>query len=244
MPHSNLASDILHYIVTHQLKAGDKLPTISELSAEMGVSASKVREELAIARTLGLVQIKPRTGTQVQPFDFEPAATITVLYALGMDRGYFYDFSRLRQQVELSFWHEAVRLLTSEDFAELRQFVVCAREKLNRIPIEVPFEEHRRLHLAFFKHLDNPFVQGILNAFWTAYQAFGLAIYADLSYHREVWDYHERMVDCVARGDLDGGHTALREHMELLRYQPSQTEQTKSDTSSTERAPPITHFFE
>ncbi len=241
MPYSELASDILRYIVTHQLKAGDKLPTISDLSVEMGVGASKIREELAIARTLGFVQIKPRTGTQVRPFDFGPAATISALYALGMDRGYFHDFVQLRQQVELSFWHEAVRQLTSEDFAELRQMVVCAREKLNRVPIEVPFEEHRRLHLIFFRHLDNPFVQGILNAFWTAYQAFGLALYADLSYHREVWDYHERMVDCAARGDLDGSHTALREHMELLRYQP---DQSVSADELTERAPPITHFFE
>lgn len=241
MPSTMPTSDILSYIISNRLQPGDKLPTISELSAELGVSMSKVREELAIARTLGLVQIKPRTGTQVQPFAFGPAATLSVLYALGMDRGYFHDFSRLRQQVELSFWHEAVRQLTSEDLAQLRQLVTCAREKLNHVPIEVPFEEHRCLHLTFFKHLDNPFVQGILAAFWDAYQAFGLALYADLSYHHQVWDYHERMVDCVARGDIEGGHTALREHMELLRYQP---QQSASVNGSTERASPITHFFE
>jgi DNA-binding FadR family transcriptional regulator len=236
---AHLDSDILRYIITHELEAGDKLPTINELSAELGVSVSKIREELAVVRTLGLVQIKPRTGTQVQAFDFGPAATVSVLYALGLDRGYFQDFSQLRKSVELSFWHEAVAQLTSDEVAQLRHLVACAREKLNRIPIEVPFEEHRRLHLTFFKHLDNPFVQGILQAYWAAYQAFGLALYADLSYHREVWDYHERMVDCVARRDFDGGHCALREHMGLLRYRSEQDE-----SLSEERSSPITHFFE
>jgi len=47
-----------------------------------------------------------------------------------------------------------------------------------------------------------------------------LALYAELSYHREVWDYHERMVECVAQGDFEAGYQALREHMQLLRYQP------------------------
>ncbi len=243
---SNLDADILRYIVTHQMQAGDKLPTISELSDELGVSVSKIREELAVARTLGLVQIKPRTGTQVQAFDFGPAATVSVLYALGLNRAYFQDFSQLRESVELSFWHEAVVQLTSDEIAQLRQLVACAREKLNHIPIEVPFNEHRQLHLMFFKHLDNPFVQGILQAYWEAYQAFGLALYADISYHREVWDYHERMVDCVARGDFDGGHCALQEHIGLLRYRSEDYESPDvlKPHEAQERSSPIIHFFE
>lgn len=48
-------------------------------------------------------------------------------------------------------------------------------------------------------------------------KAFGVGLYAELSYHHEVWDYHERMVECVARGDFNGGHQALRDHM-TLRY--------------------------
>ncbi len=100
----------------------------------------------------------------------------------------------LRKHIELSFWHEAVTLLTWKILVTLRHLVSCAREKLNLYPIEVPFQEHRLLHLTFFKHLHNPFVQGILEAYWAAYKAFGLALYAELSYHREVWDYHERMV--------------------------------------------------
>jgi DNA-binding FadR family transcriptional regulator len=186
----------------------------------MGVSVSKVREDLAVARTLGFVQIKPRTGIQVQEFNFAPAATLSVMYALGMDQTHFQEFAQLRKHVELSFWHEAVVQLTPEDVAYLRQLVNCAREKLNRIPVEVPYHEHRLLHLTFFKHLQNPFVQGILEAYWAAYKAFGLGLYAELSYHREVWDHHERMVVCVAQGDFDGGHRALSEHMSLLRYRP------------------------
>ncbi|NDJ76908.1 MAG: FadR family transcriptional regulator [Chloroflexi bacterium] len=222
MPFAGTESGIMRYIVEHQLQPGDRLPTITQLSQELGVSVSKVREELEVVRTLGLVQVKPRTGTQVQEFEFGPTAAIAVLYALGLDRAHFHAFSELRKHLEFSFWHEAVQHLTPDDITDLRQLVACATTKLNHTPIEVPFQEHRSLHLTFFKHLKNPFVQGLLTAYWEAYQAFGLALYAELSYHREVWAYHARMVECVAQGDFDGGLQALREHMELLRHVPEQ----------------------
>lgn len=231
-------TDILRYIVKHQVQPGERLPTINELSDELGVSVSKIREELEVARTLGLVQIKPRNGTVVQPFDFKPAAVLSVLYALGLDRTYFHDFSQLRNNIELSFWHEAVVQLTRDDIRDLRQFVTCAYEKLNRVPAEVPFDEHRRLHLTFFKYLENPFVQGLLGAFWEAYKAYGLAIYADLSYHRKVWAYHSQMVECVANRDYEGGRQALKEHMALLRDVPGPEEKQNAKSAGG------FHFFE
>jgi DNA-binding FadR family transcriptional regulator len=233
---SLIDTDILRYIVKHQVQPGERLPTINELSDELGVSVSKIREELEVARALGLVQIKPGSGTVVQPFDFEPTVILSVLYALGLDRAYFYDFSKLRNSIELSFWHEAVAQLTPHDITYLRQLVTCANAKLNRLPVEVPFDEHRNLHLTFFKYLENPFVQGLLGAYWEAYKAFGLALYADLSYHREVWTYHSRMVECVAKGDFEGGRQALKEHMALLRYSHEEPQNSKPSAGF--------HFFE
>jgi DNA-binding FadR family transcriptional regulator len=219
----SLDSDILRYIVEHELRPGDRLPTIPELSQELGVSVSKIREEMAVARALGVVQIRPRSGTQVQDFSFSPAVTPSVIYALQLNRACFQQFAKLRKSIELGFWHEAVCQLTPEDIAYLRDLVVRARQKLTCVPIEVPVAEHRSLHLTFFKHLENPFVQGLLEAYWTAYEAFGLALYADLSHHREVWDYHERMIECIARGDIDASYQAAKEHMMLLRYMPDQS---------------------
>lgn len=239
MPDLMLKSAILQYIVNHQVQPGERLPTITELSDELGISVSKVREDLEIARSLGLVQIKPRTGTQVQKFEFSRAATLSVLYALGLNRAYFHDFSQLRSHIEVSFWHEAVEQLDDADIAYLRHIVVRANDKLNRSPIEVPFEEHRSLHLTFFKHLKNPFVQGLLEAYWEAYKAFGVALHAELTYHHEVWDYHSRMVECVARKDFEAGRQALQEHMVLLRHGSETANPINGKDSS-----PIYHFFE
>lgn len=244
MPGSSLDSDILHYIVERQIGPGERLPTINELSGELGVSVSKLREDLAVVRALGLVQIKPRTGTQVQAYCFSPAVTLSILYALGLNRNYFQDFAQLRKTVELGFWHEAVQQLTPEDITALRDLIVRARAKLNCVPVVVPFQEHRSLHLMLFKHLKNPFVQGLLDSYWAAYEAFGVAFYADLAHHHEVWNYHERMVECVAQGDWDGSYQAAREHMALLRYVPDPVQQGQEPQDAAERPSQAHHFFE
>jgi DNA-binding FadR family transcriptional regulator len=238
MPSANPDSAILRYIIEHQVQPGEKLPTISELSDELGVSTSKIREELEVVRTLGLVQVRPRSGTQVQKFEFGPAATLSALYALGLNRAYFYDLSKLRIHLEVSFWTEAVALLTPADIASLRKLAARAQKKLSHTPVEVPFEEHRNLHLTFFSRLENPFVQGLLQAYWTAYEAFGLSLFADLSYHREVWVYHERMVELVAQGDFESGRQVLQEHMTLIRHMSVEKPAQKTTKE------PIYRFFE
>ena len=48
-----------------------------------------------------------------------------------------------------------------------------ALEKLRGTPVQVPHEEHRKLHLMIYSRLDNPFVTGILEAYWDAYEAVG-----------------------------------------------------------------------
>ena len=89
-------------------------------------------------------------------------------------------------------------------------------------------------------------MQGVLEAYWAAYKAFGLALYADLSHHREVWDYHEQMVEAVARGDIKAGHQALREHMALLRYEPEHHKQPRLGPNDGRRSGSSTgrHLFE
>jgi DNA-binding FadR family transcriptional regulator len=65
----DLGSDLLNYIAESDLQVGDRLPTISELQDEnhLGISTSKVREQLEVARALGLVEVRSKTGTRLKP---------------------------------------------------------------------------------------------------------------------------------------------------------------------------------
>jgi DNA-binding FadR family transcriptional regulator len=216
MVQSNIDSDFLRYLFETECKPGDRLPALSDLSAETGVSVGKLREQLEVARMLGLVEASPRRGIIRTEYDFLPPVRLSLLSALAIDRHYFDSFSSLRAHLELAYWDEAVALLTSEDHVHLRGLVARAWSKLNQPRIQIPTQEHRDLHLSIFRRLNNPFVLGLLEAYWDAYEAVELNTYADYQYLCRVWEYHERIVDAILAGELAGGKELLREHMTLL----------------------------
>jgi DNA-binding FadR family transcriptional regulator len=222
MPLIDLGSDLLNYIVDQAFSPGDRLPTITELQADdhLGISASKVREQLEVARAMGLVEVRSKTGMRLKDYDFAPAVRLSLFYALALDPHHFELFSALRNHVEVAFWHEACAALQEDDKALMWKCVHTARAKLNGEWVRIPHEEHRTFHLTVFQRLQNPFVVGLLEAYWDAYDAVHLSSYADYDYLQTVWDYHERIITAICEGDYDGAQATFIEHTRLLQQQP------------------------
>jgi DNA-binding FadR family transcriptional regulator len=208
-------SEFLRYLAAHE-EAENGLPTLNELSRELGIGVAALREQLEVARALGLVEVKPRIGMRRKPYTFTPAVMNSLDYALALNKDHFLAFADLRRHVEMAYWHEAVKLLTEADLAQLKNLVACAWEKLRGSPIEIPHPEHRELHLTIYNRLNNPFVSGLLQAYWEAYEAVGLNFYTDYNYLTEVWQYHQKMVDAICENDIEAGYKALSEHSDLI----------------------------
>jgi DNA-binding FadR family transcriptional regulator len=145
-----------------------------------------------------------------------PAVRLSLLVALALDKQYFDAFSSLRAHLEVGYWDEAVALLTEEDRAHLRELVRMAWDKLNQVRVQIPYPEHRALHLAIYRRLDNPFVLGLLEAYWDAYEFVELNTYADYAYLKKVWQFHHRIVEAICQQEYALGKQLLVEHMRLL----------------------------
>lgn len=209
-------SEFLQYLAKEN-GDNDRLPSLAVLSQQLQVSIASLREQLEVARALGLVEVRPKTGIRRLPYTFAPAVLKSLSYAAAVDPNfYFHAYSDLRNHLETAYFQQAASLLTPEDLALLRALVAQALDKLDRQPIRIPHEEHRSLHMTIYKRLDNPFVTGILEAYWEAYEAVGLNLYTDISYLKTVWDYHRRMVEALCSGDLNTGYRLLVEHTDLL----------------------------
>ncbi len=209
-------SEFLHYLASHKEAEGG-LPALAELSRKLGISVAALREQLEVARALGLVEVRPRTGMRRKPYDFASTMRQSLGYALTLNDSHFQKFSELRNHLEAAFWDEAVKKLTKEDKKELKVVIARAREKLLGSPVQVPHEEHRALHLLIYSRLNNPFVTGILEAYWDAYKSVGLNMYAgSINYLHKVWDYHNQMVESICRGNYSAGREALIAHTGLL----------------------------
>ena len=210
-------SEFLCYLACNDSNGqGDRIPPLAELSTELGLSVASLREQLEVAKAMGLVEARPRTGIRKLPYTFRPAVVQSLNYGLVVSPEAFKNYSDLRNHIEAAYWSQAVQSLNENDHAELRNLIARAREKLHGQPVQIPHAEHRALHLSIYKRLNNPFVTGLLEAYWEVYEAFGLNVYSDLEYHVRVWDYHARMVEAICNRNVTVGYEALMEHMDLI----------------------------
>lgn len=213
-------SEFLRYLASHP-EAESSLPTLNELSRELGISVAGLREQLEVARALGLVEVRPRTGTRRLAYSFAPAVKQSLAYALALNQSHFEKYSELRNHIETAYWDEAVALLTEDDKRELQNIITHAFNKLRGVPVQVPHEEHRKLHLLIYSRLNNPFVTGLLEGYWEAYESVGLNMYAGgMDYLEEVWGYHKIMVESICNGNYAAGRKALVTHIDLFAHRP------------------------
>jgi DNA-binding FadR family transcriptional regulator len=171
---------------------------------------------MEVARSLGFVEARPKTGMKRLPYSFRPAVTQSLAFGMAVEPGLFQQYSDLRNHLEQAYWYQAVTLLTPDDHLYLQSLVDRAIEKINSKPPQLPHPEHRELHLIIYRRLNNPFVIGLLESYWEIYETAGLAIYTDLVYLQQVWQYHARMVSAIRNKDFEVGYQALVEHVRLI----------------------------
>lgn len=217
----NLDSDFLQYLADNNLPTGTVLPTLKEISVEMGISVGKLREQSSYARAIGVISARPRVGMRRESFNFGTAATPAVLFSLATAEATFEQLSSLRCAVETSFWHSATALLTPNDIADLQQIVDDAQARLHEQ--HIPHELHCDFHLGLFKRMDNPFATGILETYWAAYIQSEVTRYMPIAYWEEVWDYHRNIVNAIESNNIDQACQILIDHFNLLKTTPSQT---------------------
>ena len=193
------------------------LPSIPEIGRQLGISTSAIREQLEVARQLGVVEIRPKTGMSLRDFTLTPTLMLGLNYSQKIDPLTFEQLSDLRKNLESAYWPEAAPLLTREEIAQLELLVLQANQKIAKSPIQVPKEEHRDFHLGIFQHLNNHFVFSLLESYWALYQTSDLNLLMDQAYLELVWNFHQKIVDALKARDFARGHEALLNHMDLVK---------------------------
>jgi len=209
--------EFIDYLIDKQVNSPDQdIPSIEAISKELGVSVACLREQMELARNLGLIKIQPRKGIEIQPYSFTPAVIKSLYYAIKIDRKYFTQFADLRSHLERVYFREAAALLTEKDCADLMDLIQPAKRKLRDTPIQIPHQEHRNYHLLIYKRLNNVFLNGLLECYWDTYEMVGLNIYSDLAYLESVWDYHESIGKCLVEKQIDKAYQMMIDHIKLI----------------------------
>lgn len=220
MKNNNILSDkqttFIEYLLSITKGNKNNIPSIKQISQELGLSIPCVREQMELARNLGLIKVQPRKGISILPYDFSPAVVKSLYYAIKSDIDYFHQYSVLRNQLEKSFFIESAKMLNKSDIITINSIVQRAIDKLNGIQIQIPHQEHRSFHLKIYNKLENTFVKGLLKSYWDMYELVGLDHYIDLSYLEKVWDYHGRIIMMISSREYKKAYQLLEEHINLI----------------------------
>ncbi len=216
MKQSNLS--LLSYLAI-SAKEGKSIPSIAQLSNDLGLSTASLREQLEVARQLEFVEVKTRTGIQTSSFSAAPAICLAYRYGLELEPDMIWDILSVRQHLELSYWQEAVVHLTKKDVGYLNEIIESAFRKINNQPVVIPIEEHKEFHLSLYRPLNNSFLNSLLEAYWQIYQETDVRVYSDKTYLESIWAYHRKVQQAIASKEYDLGYQALMTHFEIVRTQ-------------------------
>ncbi len=209
-------SPVLKYIAD-ATRQDEPIPSISELSTQLGISTASVREQLEVPKELGFVEVRTRTGIQTHDFCLRHPLTLSMTYGLRVDPELFQEYASLRRQLEVAYWYEACALLEKSHIQELQILEERANWKINQNPVMLPTIEHRKFHLTIYRPLNNRVLNSVLETYWDLYEASGINFFRNHEYLETVWSYHRQILEAIASKAYEKGYEALVTHFDLMK---------------------------
>ena len=194
------------------LRAGDRLPTETELSRQLGVSRTVVREAVSQLESLGLLSVQRGRGMFVGSWSGLSGCVKMLRSALALSPKELVQFTEFRNAIECYAARRAAEVATPQDLVELQ--TLCdemdrpGREGLEAMQID--FQFHRRLMAI----TGNELMTNVLEVV----QEFALAAMVQTtpqprdreSSHRR----HQAIVKAIRAGDPDAAEKAMQAHMQ------------------------------
>jgi GntR family transcriptional repressor for pyruvate dehydrogenase complex len=194
------------------LRAGDRLPTETELSEQLGVSRTVVREAVSQLESLGLLSVRRGRGMFVGDGNSLLRCMQLLRSALALSPKELVQVTEFRKAIECYAARCAAERATPDELAELA--TLC--DEMNREGRE--YLEAMRLDFQFHRRLmaltGNPLMCNVLEVI----QEFILAAMVqttpkprDCAQSRR---RHQAIVEAIRAGDADAAEIAMQKHME------------------------------
>ena len=164
--------EIRSYIIRHELKPGDLLPTELEMSQMLGVSRNVLREAIKSMELMGMVQACPGRGTEVKEFSLDFVFQNVLFFNVGGEDKPVHEMFGIRRMLELSYMRQAFYVLSEEDIQALRD---CVRRMHESADDDLAFTcADRDFHMTLFRPLRNGVLNSLMEAIWAVDEGFEL----------------------------------------------------------------------
>ncbi|MFJ4224076.1 FadR/GntR family transcriptional regulator [Microbacterium sp. NPDC089695] len=209
-PVSEVARRLLDLFTGGSIPPGTRLPPERQLSATLGVGRSAVREALAALEILGIVDVRPGSGTYLRGAASELLPQ-TLRWGLLIGERNTAQLLELREGLEIFVARLAASRADGATIARLERCAERMRDSIGDLPAfaKADLEFHQVLAEAAGNETLTDHVHVVRSL---------LQVYADRAVHdrghaEHAVAEHEAVLEAVRRGDQDAAASAMAVHM-------------------------------
>lgn len=209
-PVSEVARRLLDLFTGGTIAAGTRLPPERQLSATLGVGRSAVREALAALEILGIVDVRPGSGTYLRGTASELLPQ-TLRWGLLIGERNTAQLLELREGLEIFVARLAAARADARTVSRLRATVTRMRDSTGDL------REFAKADLEFHQVLaqaaDNETLTDHLHVIRSLLQVYADRAVHDVEHAEKATLEHEAIVTAVGEGDADAAASAMAVHM-------------------------------
>lgn len=209
-------------LVTKKLHPGDKLPSETILSQNLGVSRGSVREAMKILSAFGIVNIKQGDGTYIADTTndvlFDP-----LLFKLIVNHRDIRELKELREMIELGIIDLAIKYADEKDIKKLEYSYEYSLEKihLGLYKDDVIAECELLFHTALGQATKNIMVQTIYNFIMDIFIPNIYRENESINFGEDALRSHRPIIDSIINKDLAAGIKAIKNSVDIWKYNSS-----------------------
>lgn len=206
--HEQVSQEIKSYIQEHDLKEGEKLPSVEEMTQMFGVGRSSLREALRYLEAVDIVRVENGKGIfvrDVNTFRFSGKVKIE------SERHFLLDILDVRRALEGQAVALASKRITTSQVKELKQCLEKYRvlKEGNKDTSEIDLEFHRLV----IKAANNSILETVVDSISGLYEKFFNEPLGDKQLFDETYPYHITMYEGIAAHDTE---RAMEEFHKLM----------------------------
>ena len=202
-------------LIVEKLKSGDaKLPTEAQMSEELGISRSLLREKMRYLEANGLIDTIQGSGRFAKLPSLSDQINSVWSVVLKVNPAKLLELLDVRILLEINTLQNAVDRITDEQLQHPAETVARMKFLAKR---GRPFvEADREFHATLFSCTGNEFLEDLLTSFWDLYE-----MSVTDKHHQDlvlIAESHEGVMAAVARHDVDTAKRLLMEQFMDARY--------------------------
>lgn len=197
-------------LTTGGLAPGSRLPPERQLSEALGVGRSAVREALAALEILGIVSVRPGSGTYMRESTSELLPT-TLSWGLMLSANRTAELVELRGGLEIQAATLAATRITDDELAKLRSYVETMRDCLENV--EGFIEADARFHLQIATSSGNLVLRDLLQSVRSLLRLWVERALQNAEQASDAYREHLAVLQSLEARDPVQTEAAMRAHM-------------------------------